>query len=157
MLYQPSIHHSITPVSHYSPSGTPLGEGFDRVVKKHGADCHLATGHASDLFMRKLVVDGMKLDLPDEVLKPITATRIDLERTTPARKLWLGEYVAPTGLGRWWRAGYKAAAPDGARGIRTPHLLIANKRLTPLPISDCIFFGCGCPMSPRHCIIELLR
>jgi hypothetical protein len=26
-----------------------------------------------------------------------------------------------------------------------------------LPISDCIFFGCGCPMSPRHCIIELLR
>ena len=68
--------------SHYSPSGTPLGEGFDRVVKKHGADCHLATGHDSDMFMRKLVVDGMKLDLPDEVLKPITAARIDLERIT---------------------------------------------------------------------------
>jgi hypothetical protein len=68
--------------SHYSPSGNPLGEGFNRVVKKHGADCHLATGHDSDMFMRKLVVDGMKLDLPDEVLKPITAARIDLERIT---------------------------------------------------------------------------
>ena len=68
--------------SHYSPSGNPLGEGFNCVVKKHGADCHLATGHDSDMFMRKLVVDGMKLDLPDEVLKPITAARIDLERIT---------------------------------------------------------------------------
>ena len=29
-----------------------------------------------------VVVDGMKLDLPDEVMKPFTAARISLERIT---------------------------------------------------------------------------
>ena len=68
---------------HYNPSGGEPGEGVFKVFAKHGADCHLATGDDSDTFMRKLVLDGMKLDLPDEVLKPITAIRLAIERITP--------------------------------------------------------------------------
>ncbi len=69
--------------SHYSRSSSPPGDGFERLFRKHGSDCHLCEGEDSDTFMRKVVLDGMKLGLPDEVLTPITATRISLERITP--------------------------------------------------------------------------
>lgn len=69
--------------SHYSPSGREPGRGVERIIDRHGSDFHLLAGDDSDSFMRKLVLDGMKLDLPDEVLKPITAIRLALERITP--------------------------------------------------------------------------
>ena len=68
--------------AHFSPAGDPVGEGVTRIFEKHGADCHLATGHDSDTFMRKLVLDGMKLGLPEEVMHPFQAARISLERIT---------------------------------------------------------------------------
>ena len=68
---------------HYNPAGGGPGEGVFKIFARHGTDCHLATGDDSDTFMRKLVLDGMKLDLPDEVLKPITAIRLAIERITP--------------------------------------------------------------------------
>ena len=68
--------------SHYSRSGGDPGDGVQKVFAKQGTDCHLAEGDDSDTFMRKLVLDGVKLDLPDEVLKPITAIRLALERIT---------------------------------------------------------------------------
>jgi tetratricopeptide (TPR) repeat protein len=68
---------------HYNPAGDGPGTGVHKVFARHGTDCHLATGDDSDTFMRKLVLDGMKLDLPDEVLKPITAIRLAIERITP--------------------------------------------------------------------------
>jgi len=71
---------------HYSPAGDPPGAGARKVFSKHGTDCHLAQGEDSDTFMRKLVLDGMKLDLPDEVLKPVTAIKLALERITPFPK-----------------------------------------------------------------------
>ncbi len=68
--------------SHYSPSGNPVGEGVKRLFEKFGGDCHLAEGHDADTFMRKMVLDGMQVDLPEKVLKPITALRQELERIT---------------------------------------------------------------------------
>lgn len=58
-------------------------EAMQRLSEKFGTDCHLAIGDDSDTFMRKLVLDGMKLDLPDEVMTPLAAMRKTLERITP--------------------------------------------------------------------------
>ncbi|MDQ7781066.1 MAG: hypothetical protein RDV41_15325, partial [Planctomycetota bacterium] len=66
--------------SHFE--GNP-GSAVEALFKKYGADCHIARGDDADTFMRKLVLDGMKLDLPDEVMTPITAARLALERITP--------------------------------------------------------------------------
>ncbi len=68
--------------SHFNPSNAGPGPGVDQLVQKHRANFHLATGDDADTFMRKLVIDGMKLDLPKEILRPITATRSSLERFT---------------------------------------------------------------------------
>lgn len=67
--------------SDFGTAASP-GSSVDRLFEKHGADCHLCEGHDSDSFMKKLVIDGMKLDLPDEVLKPVTAIKKALERIT---------------------------------------------------------------------------
>ena len=58
-------------------------DAMQRLSEKFGTDCHLAIGDDSDTFMRKLVLDGMKLDLPDEVMTPLAAMRKTLERITP--------------------------------------------------------------------------
>jgi tetratricopeptide (TPR) repeat protein len=68
--------------SHFSRSGGQPGGGVDGLFARHGANCHLATGDDADTFMRKLVLDGMQLDFPDEVMKPIKAIRSSLERVT---------------------------------------------------------------------------
>ena len=69
--------------SHYSSSGGQIGDGVEELFRKHGSDCHLTEDNEdADTFMRKLVLDGMQLDLPDEVLTPITAARKSLERIT---------------------------------------------------------------------------
>jgi cytochrome c-type biogenesis protein CcmH/NrfG len=59
-----------------------IGAGVKEIFKKHGSDCHLTEGLTADLFMKKLVVDGMSLDYPDEVVTPITAARKALARIT---------------------------------------------------------------------------
>ncbi len=77
-----SLPHSLW-WSHYSPSGAEPGDGVRALAHKHGTNFHLARGYDADTFMRKLVLDGMQLALPDEILSPITATRQSLERITP--------------------------------------------------------------------------
>ena len=69
--------------SHYGTTESELGDGVQRLFQNFGKDCHLAEGDDSDTFMRKLVLEGMKLNLPDEVLTPIKASRLMLERITP--------------------------------------------------------------------------
>ncbi|MBI4719541.1 MAG: SIR2 family protein [Planctomycetes bacterium] len=68
--------------SHYSRSGRRPGDGVQRLLERHGGDVHLATGDDTDTFMDRMVLQGMQLELPDEVLTPVTAMRRTLERIT---------------------------------------------------------------------------
>jgi tetratricopeptide (TPR) repeat protein len=67
--------------SHYG-NNKSIGEGVTEVFKKHGTDCHLVEDLTSDLFMKKLVIDGIGLDYPDEIVTPISASLRALERIT---------------------------------------------------------------------------
>jgi hypothetical protein len=68
--------------SHYSNNNKPIGDGVKDIFKRHGTDCHLVEGLNADLFMKKLVIDGMGLNYPDEVVTPISASLKALERIT---------------------------------------------------------------------------
>ena len=69
--------------SHYSPGGSEVCGGVKNIFAKHGDVCHLAGGDDADAFMRKLVFDGLKMNLPEFVLAPFRAADEMLSRITP--------------------------------------------------------------------------
>lgn len=64
--------------SHYGSAGP--GKGVQAIFAKHANACHLAIGDDADLFMRKLVLDGMALPRPDEIVAPFSAMERSLLR-----------------------------------------------------------------------------
>ena len=106
--------------SHFSPSGAEPGEGLARLAEKHGSDCHVAQGDDADTFMRKLVLEGIKLGLPDEIVTPMTAARLGLERITPfPTKDFQGSDPVTAALDLVRRAEQQVAEPPLPSGAST--------------------------------------
>ena len=69
--------------SHYNPGGRKVCSGVKSIFAKYGNACHLTSNDDADTFMRKLVFDGLKMNLPEIVLAPFRAADEMLSRITP--------------------------------------------------------------------------
>jgi tetratricopeptide (TPR) repeat protein len=70
--------------SHYSQNAPDSpGPGVERIFCHHADHCRISTGDAADLFMRKLVLAGLRLSIPDEITSPFVALEHSLRRIHP--------------------------------------------------------------------------
>jgi hypothetical protein len=69
--------------SHFSPAGDPPVEDVSRLFQQHASETYLVQDLDADTFMRKLVLDGLKLSLPKVVATPFEAGMDILSRITP--------------------------------------------------------------------------